>query len=87
MEWTSKKLSATVLIFLVVQSATIVWWAATVSAQTKQNTEDILDIKNSLVIPLTRDQLDDILGSRDVRIANIEQSVNRIEAKLDRLNK
>lgn len=86
-----------VIITIIVQSLAIVWWASALSAQTNQNQHDITEIKqvinSSASITLTREQLNDILASRDSEIKSLNNNVedfktetrnslSRIEQKL-----
>lgn len=83
---TTIRWSASIIIFLVIQTAGAIWWASNTNAQVLQNTRDINDLQNTNAVYLDRNQLNDILGARDQRIENIEKAVNRIEQKLDRIN-
>lgn len=86
-----------IIITLIIQTAGIIWWASSLSAQVKDNTDQIskiqTQINTSSTITLTRDQLNDILGSRDAQITAIQENLNdfkievrqglaRIETKL-----
>ncbi|MBX4216150.1 hypothetical protein KW797_04345 [Candidatus Parcubacteria bacterium] len=86
MEHKTRTFGAGIIIALAVQTATIIWWAAQVSAQVQANTDDILSIKSQIVntaaVILTREQLQDILGARDARMDSIQDQLNRIERKI-----
>lgn len=75
---------------LVVQLLSFGWYAAHQDAQVKQNTADIAELArrfdNSVSISISREQLEDILGSRDTKLENVEQAISRIEQKIDRLS-
>lgn len=77
--------SVGILITLFLQTATAVWWASGISKQVEQNKAEIASLRSGAAVILTRDQLDDILGVRDARLDNIESSIRRVEAKLDRI--
>lgn len=53
------------------------------NARVAQNTVDIVSLEQSAAVFLSRDQVEDLLGGRDQRLNNIEQSLMRIEKKLD----
>lgn len=92
---TAKEMSATarwgfgILIALFIQTGGFIWWQsswqATTTAQINQNAKDINSLKQGAAVILTREQLDDILQSRDIRLDNIEKSMTRIEQKIDRM--
>jgi hypothetical protein len=77
------------LIGLLIQTAGMVWWAAQLDAQVESNTADIqsLDTKldNSAAVTISREQIEDLLGARDQRLKNVEDTTQRIERKLDLL--
>lgn len=79
-----------ILIALAMQSGGMIYWFSAWSARTDasidKNAQDIAELKKGAAVILTREQLDDVLLSRDTRLDNIEKSVGRIEVKLDRLN-
>lgn len=74
---------ASMLIFLVMQTATAIWWASSINAQVAQNQKDIEAVKGDTVLFLDRQQVEDILGARDTRLESIEQSLVRIERRLN----
>jgi len=53
------------------------------NARVAQNTEDIGMLEQSAAVFLSREQVEDLLGGRDQRLNNIEQSLLRIEKKID----
>ena len=74
---------------LVVQAAAIIWYGAQLDAQVKQNTEDIASLSTRLdsnvSISISREQLQDILGTRDTKLDTLEQANRRVEQKIDQL--
>ena len=74
---------------LVVQAAAIIWYGAQLDAQVKQNTEDIASLSTRLdsnvSISISREQLQDILGTRDTKLDTLEQAIRRVEQKIDQL--
>ena len=82
----SKFLTRIVLTFAGGAIIVAVSWGA-LFVKVNRNTEDISALSNTANVSISRDQLDDILGSRDQRLTNIEASISRIETKLDRVIK
>ena len=72
------------MLTIVLQSATIVWWASQLNAKVEENAGDIAELKNGALLLISRDQLNDILRVRDTRLDTLTQSMQRIEQKLDR---
>ena len=74
---------------LVIQFFGFVWYAAQLDAQVKQNAADIATLSerldSSYSVSISREQLEDILGSRDAKLDSLETTVARIEQKIDRL--
>ena len=84
-----------ILLGLALQTGGFVWWFSSWSANVdsqlietrkiaEANQSDVSALKQGASVILSREQLDDILSSRDIRITNIERTVERIEKKLDR---
>lgn len=78
-----------IIITIIIQSAGAIWFIAGLNAKTietakiaGQNSEAIKSLQQGASVILTRDQLDDILGSRDARLDSIEKTLVRIESKL-----
>lgn len=73
---------------MLIQSATIIWGVAQMYSQVESTARDLetltkrVDTETSVI--LTREQLNDILGSYDERSRNLEYRLDRIETKLDR---
>jgi len=74
---------ANFVLAILIQTVALVWFAATLNAQVQQQDAAIKELKDSQVVPLTRQQLDDILLTRDTRIGNIETALTRIESSLN----
>lgn len=72
--------STGIIITILLQSFCVVWWASKLQAQTQQNTDAISSIQSqynsSASVTLTRDQLNDILGSRDAQIKALQDSLD-----------
>ncbi|MDQ0316394.1 hypothetical protein [Amorphus orientalis] len=74
---------------LIAQTVAAIWYAAQLDAQVKQNAADIATLSerldSSYSVSISREQLEDILGSRDAKLDSLETTVARIEQKIDRL--
>ena len=74
---------------LIIQIVAIIWYGAQLDAQVKQNTDDIASlasrIDNNATVSISREQLEDILGSRDQQLDNLESAIIRMEQKINRL--
>ncbi len=96
MNYLKDKASA-IVFTIIIQTLAIVWWASAINAQTTTNASDISVLKNQITtnvsVTLTRDQLNDILASRDAQIQSLNNnledfktetrnSLSRIEQKL-----
>lgn len=55
------------------------------NARVNQAEKDITTLEQSAAVFLSRQDVEDLLGGRDQRLNNIEQSLMRIEKKLDQL--
>lgn len=91
---TTRRWGLSLFFAILVQTIGIVWWAADLSKQVEFNTFDIVEIRKEQRVYLTREQIEDIFGSRDQQIASLQTNVAgiqaaliRIEDKLDRLNR
>lgn len=88
---TKKEIATTVrwgvgiILAIFIQSLGFAWYAAQVVAEVSQNTSDIKDLQTRTSVYINREQLDDLLGARDEKTANIERSLSRIESKLDKV--
>ena len=78
-----------IMLTILIQSGTAIWFLSGLNSQSNQNAlvaqENSISIKNlqqGAAVILTREQLDDILSSRDIRLDNIETTLKRIESKL-----
>lgn len=86
-----------VIVTIAIQTGTMIWWASSLTAQVRINTDNIATMQRQMTttvaVTLTRDQLNDILNSRDVQITSlsndlndfkkeVRSSLNRIENKL-----
>lgn len=85
-----------IIITIILQSAGVVWFIAGLNAKAieteriaRENSVSIKSLQQGASVIMTRDQLNDILGSRDARLDNIEKrqeymqnTLNRIESKL-----
>lgn len=78
-----------IVLTILIQFGAIVWSGAKLDAQVQQNKTDIEQLSSRLdqgaAISISREQLDDILGSRDTQLEALERAVTRIEQKIDRL--
>jgi len=74
-----------IILTIFIQTMTFVWYFAQIDSLVKQHTVQILELKNGTSVYISREQLDDLLGSRDEKTANIEKTLIRIEGKLDKI--
>lgn len=81
------RVGATMVIALLVQTAGVVWWAATVDAKIDTNEQAISSLSARIEkadgIIISREQLEDILGVRDQRLDRLEKTTQNIEHKID----
>lgn len=86
----AKNTALTLIILLVSNIGGSAWYLAQLSSSVQQNTATIaqleIDLSNTSSVNISRQQLEDILSLRDEQIANLQQSLQRIESKLDRMN-
>ncbi len=71
---------------LIVQSGAVFWWAAQIQSQNDYNTERINKLETGASVILSRESLNDVLLSRDNEIRNLQNQLNRIENKLDKIS-
>lgn len=74
-----------IILTILCQSAAFVWYIAHLDSVVTQHTEAIAKLESGTSVYISRDQLDDLLGARDEKTANIEKSLLRIESKLDKV--
>ena len=74
-----------IIVAIIMQTITVAWYFAQQDATIQQHTSAISKLENSTSFYISREQLDDLLGARDEKTANIERSLNRIESKLDKV--
>lgn len=92
---TNKEISTTtrwgigIIIAIISQSMAFVWFLSDLNSKAvetdkiaRMNAQSIASLQQGASVILTREQLDDILSSRDARLDNIERALVRIEGKL-----
>ena len=88
---TKKEIATTVrwgvgiILTIVMQTLTVAWYFAQQDSTIQQHSLAISKLENGTSVFINREQLDDLLGARDEKTANIERSLNRIESKLDKV--
>ena len=70
---------------IVLQTVAVAWYFAQQDATIRQHSEAIAKLESGTSVYISRDQLDDLLGARDEKTANIEKTLIRIELKLDKI--
>lgn len=82
---TTVRWGAGIIVAIFIQSLGFAWYASQVVSEVNQNSRDIQELQTRTSVYINREQLDDLLGARDEKTANIEKSLIRIEGKLDRV--
>lgn len=72
-----------IILAIVVQTITVAWYFAKQDATIQQHSISIQKLENGTNVYINREQLNDLLGARDEKTANIEKTLIRIEGKLD----
>lgn len=92
-ETSRKEIAATVrwgvgiIIAIITQTVVIAWYFAQQDATLRQHGMAIAKLESGTSVYINREQLNDLLGARDEKTANIERSLSRIESKLDKIIK
>lgn len=73
------------IIAIILQTVTVAWYFAQQDATIRQHGIEIAKLQSGVSVYISRDQLNDLLGARDEKTANIERSLSRIEGKLDKI--
>ena len=92
----TKRWGIIIVFGLLTQTGGMIYWFSSWSTQVRltqeqqavvisANTSAIEQLKTNAPVVITREQLNDILASRDARIDDIDTSMTRIETKLDTL--
>jgi len=87
---TKKEIATTVrwgigiLLAIIGQTVTVAWFFAQQDATIQQHALAIAKLESGTSVYINREQLDDLLGARDEKTANIEKTLIRIEGKLDK---
>lgn len=74
-----------IIIAIVLQTIAVAWYFAQQDATIRQHSLAISKLESGSSVYISREQLDDLLGARDEKTANIEKSLLRIEGKLDKI--
>lgn len=74
-----------IILAIFAQTGAGIWYFSQLDATVEQHSTDIKNLQSGTSVYISRDQLDDLLGARDEKTANIEKSLLRIEGKLDRI--
>ena len=74
-----------IILAIILQTITVAWYFAQQDATIQQHSLAISKLESGTSVYISRDQLDDLLGARDEKTANIEKSLYRIESKLDKI--
>lgn len=76
-----------IIIAIISQTVIIAWYFAQQDSTLRQHTIAISKLESGTNVYINREQLNDLLGARDEKTANIERSLSRIESKLDKIIK
>lgn len=75
------------LVVVILQLIGGVFWLSAAYSQIQQNSKDISELRNKVdngvATYLTRGQIDDLLSGRDEQIKAMQESLKRIESKID----
>ena len=79
------QLNVGVIITIVIQTVSVVWYLAQIDAVVKQHSVQISELKSNSAVYLSREQFNDLIAAPNQRMDNIEMSLDRIETKLDKV--